>query len=73
MIHEFDLAVRRYAEERLCAAPEPAVRRPGPWGDGARAAGVTGIPGIPAANRAAPPGILRVLETTWRLWREPLA
>jgi len=70
MIHKFDLAIRRYAKERRCAAPDPAVRRPGPRGDGARAAGVTGIP---AANRAAPPGILRVLETTWRLWREPLA
>lgn len=70
MIHEVDLAIRRYAEERLCAAPEPAVRRPGPWGDGARAAGVTGIP---APNRTAPPGILRVLETTGQLWREPLA
>ncbi len=54
MIHEFDLAIRRYAEERRSTAPEPAARRP-------------------EAIREAPLATLRVLETTGRLWREPLA
>lgn len=54
MIHEFDPAIRRYAEEQRSTAPEPAVRRPD-------------------AIREAPLAILRVLETTGRHWREPLA
>lgn len=73
MIHELDIAVRRYAEGRMlrraqfaatvaaathaCAAARRAPIRVGPW----------------EGERPMPPAALRVLETTWRVWREPVS
>ena len=70
MIHELDNAVRHDAETRLprpLAAAPPATRKaPHRRPENARL-------GICAGRRPIHPAALRVLETTWRVWREPLA
>jgi hypothetical protein len=75
MIHELDIAVRRYAEERMPRQPGAAAT-----GIAATAAARVGAARLSGARvspwggeRPIPPAALRVLETTWRVWREPAA
>ena len=72
MFHQFDLALRRFrgnagigrGHGRAAAMYPPhatPMRRP--------ALGLAAW----RSGRSMPPAALRVLETTWRLWREPAA
>ncbi len=72
MLHEVDLALRRFPGSCPArAAPVCATGGYPPNGIPARrtALGLAPWPG----GRSMHPAALRVLETTWRLWREPVA
>ncbi len=81
MIHELDEAIRHYADGRASRLPAMArtaagpfghpgglsidtVSRSRPGGDGIRL-------GLGPLARPMQSSTIRVLETTWRLWREP--
>lgn len=70
MIHELDTAIREYAEARVLRPPAPlgATRR-GASPHRPESAGM-GLRYAPGPMQCAAIG---VLETTWRVWREPLA
>ena len=84
--HERTAGQRATEEERMFNRLDLALRRfPGNRHGSRTHTRTAGLPsGIPVrrpalglapwkAGRSMPPAALRVLETTWRLWREPAA
>ena len=72
MFHQIDLALQRFRSDR------DANRAPGRGGAGhPRYVAPIRRPALGLqpwrGDRSMPPAALRVLETTWRLWREPAA
>jgi hypothetical protein len=62
MFRDFHIHFRPGARAQVRSKPTPPARRT-----------ETARPGIRCNSRQMQPAALRVLETTWRVWREPLA
>ena len=70
MIHELDTVIREYAQD--CLPRTPVARLPAAHGASRRRVESARL-GIRCSGRAMQPDAMRILETTWRIWREPLA
>jgi hypothetical protein len=79
MVHEFhehDIAICDHDAEGHPPEghlPRPAAAGGAPAHRGAPRRTDGAPPGIRCVARPMPPAAVRVLETTWRTWREPLA
>ncbi len=67
MIHEHDAVIRNYL-----AQTRPIRQTPPPASHCGQRPAETARLGIRCGGRQMQPAALRVLETTWRVWREPL-